>query len=62
MALNIAVRYYNMLVQWKPTRCTISQLYFDKQLVILRNRTRTAFRDLRVIHAKCHILDKQAEV
>jgi uncharacterized membrane protein YqaE (UPF0057 family) len=57
MALNIAVRYYNMLVQWKPTRCTVSHLYFDKELYMFQTDLLSIIRGLNTVFTavgNCH--------
>jgi len=44
-------------VQWKPTRCTISQLYFDKQLCMFRTDLPSTIRSLDTVFTAigtCH--------
>ena len=37
------------LVKWKPTRCTISQLYFNKQLYMFRTDLMSIIRSLDIV-------------
>ena len=48
-----------IFVYQKPTRCTISQLYFDIQLYMFRKDLLSIIRSLDTIYVDCLLADSQ---